>query len=122
MGAVYLAERADGQYEQRVALKVIKRGMDTEQVLARFRAERQILASLDHPNIARLLDGGSTDQGVPFFAMEYIEGEPIDVWADRRRALGGRAAPALPAGLRRREPTRTSTWWCTGTSSRSTSW
>ncbi len=84
MGAVYLAERADGQYEVRVALKVIKRGMDTEQVLARFRAERQILASLDHPNIARLLDGGSTDQGVPFFAMEYIEGEPIDAWAQRR--------------------------------------
>jgi eukaryotic-like serine/threonine-protein kinase len=84
MGAVYLAERADGQYEQRVALKLIKRGMDTEQVLARFRAERQILASLDHPNIARLLDGGSTEQGVPFFAMEYIEGEPIDTYADRR--------------------------------------
>ena len=81
MGAVYLAERADGQYQQRVALKVIKRGMDSEQVLARFRAERQILASLDHPNIARLLDGGSTDQGTPFFAMEYIEGEPIDAWA-----------------------------------------
>jgi non-specific serine/threonine protein kinase/serine/threonine-protein kinase len=84
MGAVYLAERADGQYEQRVALKVIKRGMDTEHVLARFRAERQILASLDHPNIARLLDGGSTDQGVPFFAMEYIDGEPIDAWATGR--------------------------------------
>jgi len=84
MGAVYLAERADGQYHQRVALKLIKRGMDTEQVLARFRAERQILASLDHPNIARLLDGGSTGQGVPFFAMEYIEGEPIDVYAARR--------------------------------------
>ena len=84
MGAVYLAERADGQYEQRVALKLIKRGMDTEQVLARFRAERQILASLDHPNIARLLDGGSTEQGVPFFAMEYIEGEPIDSYADQR--------------------------------------
>ena len=103
MGAVYLAERADGQYEQRVALKVIKRGMDTEQVLARFRAERQILASLDHPNIARLLDGGSTEQGAPFFAMEYIEGR-----ADRRLgrpagALGGRSAPPLPPGLWRRE-------------------
>jgi eukaryotic-like serine/threonine-protein kinase len=83
MGAVYLAERADGQYQQRVALKLIKRGMDTEQVLARFRAERQILASLDHPNIARLLEGGSTEQGVPFFAMEYIEGEPIDAYARR---------------------------------------
>ncbi len=122
MGAVYLAERADGQYEQRVALKVIKRGMDTEQVLARFRAERQILASLDHPNIARLLDGGSTDQGVPFFAMEYIDGEPIDAWADRPWTLGRRSPPPLPPGLRRGEPTPTSTWWCTGTSSRSTSW
>ena len=85
MGAVYLAERADGQYQQRVALKLIKRGMDTEQVLDRFRAERQILASLDHPNIARLLDGGSTEQGTPFFAMEYIEGEPIDACADRKQ-------------------------------------
>ena len=84
MGAVYLAERADGQYEQRVALKLIKRGMDTDQVLSRFRVERQILASLDHPNIARLLDGGSTEQGVPFFAMEYIEGEPIDAYSDRK--------------------------------------
>ena len=83
MGAVYLAERADGQYQHRVALKLIKRGMDTEQVLTRFRSERQILASLDHPNIARLLDGGSTDQGLPFFAMEYIDGEPIDTYAGR---------------------------------------
>ncbi|HYC33427.1 MAG TPA: serine/threonine-protein kinase, partial [Gemmatimonadales bacterium] len=83
MGAVYLAERADGAFAQRVAIKLIKRGMDTDHVLARFRAERQILASLDHPNIARLLDGGSTEQGVPFFAMEFIEGEPIDAYADR---------------------------------------
>ena len=70
MGAVYLAERADGAFEQRLAIKLIKRGMDTDQVLARFRAERQILASLDHPNIARLLDGGSTDDGLPYLAME----------------------------------------------------
>jgi non-specific serine/threonine protein kinase/serine/threonine-protein kinase len=85
MGAVYLAERVDGQYEQRVALKVIKRGMDTEQVLARFRAERQILASLEHPNIARLLDGGTTADGLPYFAMEHIEGRPIDEYADAHR-------------------------------------
>lgn len=84
MGAVFLGERADGQYEQQVALKLIKRGMDTDQVLARFRAERQILASLDHPNIARLLDGGTSDDGLPYFAMEYIEGEPIDAYADAR--------------------------------------
>ena len=84
MGAVYLAERDDGAFTQRVAIKLIKRGMDTDQVLARFRAERQILASLDHPRIARLLDGGTTDDGLPFFAMEYIEGQPIDVFAESR--------------------------------------
>src|SRR4051794_35166851 len=75
MGAVYLAERVDGGFEQRVALKLIKRGMDSDQVVARFRAERQILASLDHPNIARLLDGGASDEGQPFFVMEYIDGQ-----------------------------------------------
>ena len=85
MGAVYLAERADGAFTQQVAIKLIKRGMDTDHVLARFRAERQILATLDHPNIARLLDGGSTADGLPFFAMEYIDGQPIDGYADTRR-------------------------------------
>ena len=82
MGAVHLAERDDGGFEQRVAIKLIKRGMDSDQVLARFRAERQILASLDHPNIGRLLDGGTTEDGQPFFVMEYIDGQPIDVYAD----------------------------------------
>ncbi|HWB40903.1 MAG TPA: serine/threonine-protein kinase [Gemmatimonadales bacterium] len=84
MGAVYLGERADGQFQQQVAIKVIKRGMDTSQVLARFRAERQILASLDHPNIARLLDGGTGDDGQPYFVMEYIDGEPIHTYAEAR--------------------------------------
>ena len=85
MGAVYLAERDDGAFAQRVAIKLIKRGMDTDQVLARFRAERQILASLDHPNIARLLDGGTTDDALPYFTMEYIDGQPIDKFAEERR-------------------------------------
>ena len=84
MGVVYLAERADEQFEKRVALKVVKRGMDTDEVLRRFRHERQILASLDHPNIARLLDGGATADGRPYLVMEYIEGEPIDAYCDRR--------------------------------------
>src|SRR5689334_25162593 len=84
MGAVYLAEREDDAFRKRVAVKLVKRGMDTELVLRRFRAERQILASLDHPNIARLLDGGTTDDGRPYFVMEYIEGEPIDAWAAAR--------------------------------------
>ena len=84
MGAVYLAERADAQYEKRVALKVIKRGMDTDSVLQHFRNERQILASFDHPNIARLLDGGTTADGLPYFVMEYVEGIPIDQYAEKR--------------------------------------
>ena len=85
MGAVYLAERDDGAFTLRVAIKLIKRGMDTDQVLTRFRAERQILASLDHPHIARLLDGGTTPDGSPYLAMEYIEGEPIDAFAETAR-------------------------------------
>ena len=78
MGAVYLAERSDGLFDQRVALKIIKRGMDTDQILRRFVMERQILAPLDHPNIARLLDGGTTHDGLPYFVMEYVEGWPVD--------------------------------------------
>jgi serine/threonine protein kinase len=78
MGAVYLAERADQQYKKQVAIKLIKRGMDTESVLRHFRNERQILASFDHPNIAHLLDGGVTENGLPYFVMEYVEGLPID--------------------------------------------
>ena len=85
MGVVYLAERADDEFRKRVALKVVKRGMDTDEVLRRFRHERQILASLEHPNIARLLDGGATADGRPYLVMEHIEGEPIDEYCDRRR-------------------------------------
>ncbi len=78
MGAVFLAERADDQYQKKVALKLIKRGMDTDSVLRHFRNERQILAGFDHPNIARLLDGGTTATGLPYFVMEFVEGLPID--------------------------------------------
>jgi TolB-like protein/Tfp pilus assembly protein PilF/tRNA A-37 threonylcarbamoyl transferase component Bud32 len=85
MGAAYLAVRADDSYEKTVAIKVLKRGMDTEAVLRRFRHERQILAGLDHPNIARLLDGGTTADGLPYFVMEYAEGVPIDRYCDDRR-------------------------------------
>ena len=83
MGHVYLAARADEQYEKRVAIKVVKRGTDTDFVLRQFRQERQILAGLDHPNIARLFDGGNTDDGLPYFVMEYVEGEPITVFCER---------------------------------------
>ncbi|NIR60341.1 MAG: serine/threonine protein kinase, partial [Gammaproteobacteria bacterium] len=85
MGVVYLAERADGQFEQRVALKLIKRGIDTDEIIERFLQERQILARLDHPNIARLLDGGVTETGQPYFAMEYIAGVPLTAYCDEHR-------------------------------------
>src|SRR5207244_6983593 len=78
MGAVYEAARADNVFRRRVAIKIVKRGMDTDFILRRFRNERQILASLDHPNIARLLDGGATGEGLPYYVMEFIKGRPID--------------------------------------------
>jgi len=76
MGAVYRAVRED-EFRMDVALKLLKRGTDTEASLRRFRKERQILAALQHPNIARLLDGGATEDGLPYFAMEYVEGRPL---------------------------------------------
>ncbi|MGE5344944.1 MAG: protein kinase domain-containing protein [Acidithiobacillales bacterium] len=84
MGTVYLAERSDREYRGEVALKLVKRGMDTEFILNRFRAERQILASLNHSNIARLLDGGTTDDGLPYFVMEYIEGQSLTEYCESR--------------------------------------
>ena len=82
MGTVYLGRRADEHYENLVAVKLIKRGMDSEEIVRRFRQERQILASLEHPNIARLGDGGATEEGLPYFVMEYVEGQPIDRYCD----------------------------------------
>jgi serine/threonine protein kinase len=85
MGVVYLADRAEADFKQEVAIKVVKRGMDTEEILRRFRAERRTLASLNHPNIARLLDGGATDDGQPYLVMEYVQGQPIDEYCDQKR-------------------------------------
>lgn len=82
MGAVYLAERAEGGYHQKAALKLLKRGIDSEDIFRRFRAERQILAHLHHPNIAQLYDGGITEDGLPYFAMEYVNGVPLDTYCD----------------------------------------
>jgi tetratricopeptide (TPR) repeat protein len=84
MGAVYLAGRADAQYQKLVAIKVIQSGHESEEMLRRFRQERQILAGLDHPNIAKLLDGGATPEDLPYFVMDYVEGEPIDTYCSRR--------------------------------------
>ncbi|MEO8561330.1 MAG: serine/threonine-protein kinase [bacterium] len=85
MGTVFLAERDDGQFAQRVALKLIRRALaHRPSLVARFLEERRILAVLEHPGIARLLDGGVTDDGLPWFAMEYVDGEPLDRYCDAR--------------------------------------
>lgn len=84
MSEVYLATGADGRFARTVAIKVIRRGMDTRSVVDRFHAERRILAGLDHPYIARLLDGGETPAGLPYIVMDYVEGLPIDRWCHER--------------------------------------
>jgi eukaryotic-like serine/threonine-protein kinase len=84
MGEVYLAQRSDPAFTQRAALKIIRRGMDSQSIVRRFVRERQILASLEHPNLARLLDGGTGPDGRPYFALEFVDGEPITTWCDRR--------------------------------------
>jgi serine/threonine protein kinase/tetratricopeptide (TPR) repeat protein len=84
MGTVYRAIRVDDHYLKNVAIKLARSGMATGQYLRRFRSERQIMASLDHPNIARLLDGGTTEEAIPYLVMEYIEGQPIDAYCDSR--------------------------------------
>lgn len=83
MGAVFLAERDDGQFRQEVAVKIIRQTLADSEIINRFKRERQILASLNHPNIAKLLDGGVTADGLPFLAMEYVAGEPITEFAEK---------------------------------------
>jgi len=85
MGTVYLARRSDGLFEQQVAIKVVTPESAGREVIERFEQERAILASLQHPNIARLYDAGSTEEGWPYFVMEYVEGKPIDQWCDDRK-------------------------------------
>lgn len=85
MGSVFLALQSDQEFKKYVAVKVIRKGMDTEEFISRFRRERQILASLDHPNIARLLDGGTTEDGLPYFVMEQVEGMPLTEYCDDRQ-------------------------------------
>src|SRR5436309_10014498 len=82
MAVVYAAVRADDEYRKRVAIKVVLPGLDSEDILRRFRNERQTLASLDHPNIVKLLDGGTTEEGLPYLVMDYVEGIPIDAYCD----------------------------------------
>ncbi|HEX6832665.1 MAG TPA: serine/threonine-protein kinase, partial [Rudaea sp.] len=85
MGRVFLAERADGQFQQRVALKIVREEFASPELRARFMRERDILARLGHPNIAQLHDGGVSADAVPYFTLEYIDGEPITQWCDERR-------------------------------------
>src|ERR1700677_18166 len=85
MAVVYLAERADDQYRKRVAIKMLQPGTNKDEILRRFRNERQALAALDHPSIVRLLDGGSTEEGLPYLIMEYVEGVRIDEYCDTHR-------------------------------------
>ena len=85
MGDVYLAERDDHEYQQRVAIKLVRAGLGSPQIQSRLRLERQILARLQHPNIAQLFDGGRTTEGTPYLVMEFIDGEPIDIYCNRRR-------------------------------------
>ena len=84
MGIVYMAQQ-EGPVKRKVALKIIRVGMDTRQVVARFEAERQALAMMDHPNIARVFDGGSTDSGRSFFVMELVQGVPITEFCDKNK-------------------------------------
>ena len=98
MGIVYMAEQTQ-PVRRKVALKIIKPGMDTKQVIARFEAERQALALMDHPNIARVLDAGATESGRPYFVMELVKGIPITDYCDRNRLTIRRPAGAVRAGL-----------------------
>ena len=94
MGSVYRGVRIDEAYQKEVAIKVVKRGLDLDRVVRQFRRERQIAASLEHPNIATLIDGGTTAEGLPYFVMEFIRGKPIDTYCDEM-------------GLKTREPAGT---------------
>ncbi len=91
MGAVFLASRADSEFKKKVAVKLIKRGFDTDEIIRRFRHERQILATLEHPYIARLIDGGATDDGLPYLVMDYVRGRTLTRFADENElAIGER--------------------------------
>ena len=121
MGVVYLAARADLAFEKVVAIKVVRGAFPSDIVLQRFRDERRILATLEHPNIARLLDGGATSDGLSYFVMEYVDGIPFDVYCEtaglsvtERLGCSVRSAPQCS--------TRTSGSSSTVTSKRATFW
>ena len=116
MGTVYMAEQSH-PVRRKVALKIIKPGMDTKQVVARFEAERQALAMMDHPNIAKVFDAGMTESGRPYFVMELVRGRPDHRVLRPRTALDPRAAGAVRPGLPGHAARRTRRASSTGTSS-----
>ena len=95
MGAVFLAERDDGEFEQQVAIKIIRQTIAESELINRFKRERQILAKLNHPNIAKLLDGGVSEDGLPFLAMEFVEGETITKFAESENLESGRPSEII---------------------------
>ena len=120
MGTVYLAERADAEFAQRAAVKIVRGGAADDLLVRRFRDERRILAALEHPHIARLIDGGATPHGLPYVVMEYVEGLPIDLYCEQH-ALDLRRRSTCSGVCAWRWTTRTSIWSCTATSRRRTS-
>ena len=120
-GVVFMAEQTQ-PVRRKVALKVLKPGMDTRQVVARFEAERQALALMDHPNIAKVFDAGATASGRPYFVMELVRGVPITEFCDQNHLTRPRAAGAVRAASARRCSTRIRRGSSTATSSRPTCW
>ena len=120
-GVVYMAEQEE-PVRRRVALKIIKLGMDTKQVIARFEAERQALALMEHPNIARVLDAGATETGRPYFVMELVKGVPITEYCDTQPAHDAPSGSTCSPRSAARCSTRTRRGSSTATSSRRTCW
>ena len=94
MGDVYLGKRADGEFEKEVAIKILRSGVRTVELVARFRTERQILANCEHPNITRLLDAGTTEEGLPYFVMEFIDRRALRLMRTRACLIEPDAPPA----------------------------
>ena len=122
MGTVWLAHRSDGRYEAHVAIKLLNLALLDPVGSERFRREGTALARLTHPNIARLIDAGVTEEGQPYLVLEYVEGRRIDVYCDEERLVARAPDSSCFSRCWARWPTPTPTWWSIATSSRRTSW
>ena len=121
MGTIYLAERSDGVFHSQAAIKLILPPFNSAAIRARFQQEREILASLDHPNIAKLLDAGTTTEGWSYFVMEFVEGKPIHLWCEEKK-LNITERVQLFRDVIEAVDYVIATWWCIGTSNQPTSW